>query len=155
VQITDGNDTDAASVSRPPAGDPQMKPAGVVDAYIGSAPKEVRRKLREVRAAIRAVAPDAVESISYGMPGYDKGRVAWFGLMKSHIGLYLRPPIIEEHKHALAGYKTTTSAVHFPLDTPIPAALIKTLVRARIKRNAARRSRPRLAGFPRGQRRRR
>ena len=111
------------------------KRASVVEAYIAKAPKEARTKLREVRAAIRDVAPDAVESMSYGMPGYDKGRVAWFGLMKSHIGLYLRPPIIEEHERELAGYKTTKSAVHFPLDEPIPAALIKKLVRARIKKN--------------------
>ncbi|HEX2710980.1 MAG TPA: DUF1801 domain-containing protein [Candidatus Acidoferrales bacterium] len=81
------------------------------------------------------MSPDAVENISYGMAGYDKGRVAWFGLQKTHIGLYLRPPIIEEHARVLAGYETTKSAVHLPLDRPIPVALIKKLVRARIRKN--------------------
>lgn len=113
------------------------KAPGAVDAYIARAPKEAQSKLEGVRAAIKDLAPDAVESISYGMAGYDKGRIAWFGLMKSHIGLYLRPPIIEEHKSELTGYKTTKSAVHFPLDKPIPVALIKKLVRARIKKNKA------------------
>jgi uncharacterized protein YdhG (YjbR/CyaY superfamily) len=108
-----------------------------VGSYIARAPKEVRSKLREVRVAIREVAPNAVESISYGIPGYDKGRVAWFGLMKTHIGLYLRPPIIEEYKNELLAYKTTKSAVHFPLDQKIPVQLIKKLVKARMKKNEA------------------
>ena len=107
-----------------------------VDAYIARAPKRARSKLREVREAIKETAPNAVESISYGMPGYDKGRIAWFGLMKTHIGLYLRPPIIKGHKKELAAYKTTKSAVHFPLDQKIPIPLIKKLVKARIKKNA-------------------
>lgn len=108
-----------------------------VNAYISRAPKEVQGKLRKVRAAIREVAPAAVESISYGMPGYDKGRIAWFGLMKAHIGLYLRPPIIEEHKNELANYETTKSAVRFPLDKKIPIPLIKKLVKARMKKSEA------------------
>jgi uncharacterized protein YdhG (YjbR/CyaY superfamily) len=109
-----------------------------VDSYIARAPKEVRSKLMEVRAAIREVAPNAVESISYRMPYYSyKGRLAWFGLMKTHIGLYLRPPIIEEHKKELSAYKTTQSAVHFPLDQKIPVQLIRKLVKARIKKNEA------------------
>jgi uncharacterized protein YdhG (YjbR/CyaY superfamily) len=109
-----------------------------VDAYISAAPKEARRKLREVRAAIKAVAPTADESISYGIPYYNyKGRLAWFGLHKSHIGLYLRPPIIEEHKKELAGYQTTKSAIHLPLDRKIPVPLIKKLVKARMKKNEA------------------
>ncbi len=108
-----------------------------VDTYIARAPKEVQSKLEEVRAAIREVAPNAVESISYGMPGYDRGQIAWFGLVKTHIGLYLRPPIIAEHKKDLAGYTTTKSAVHFPLDKKIPIPLIKKLVKARIKKNGA------------------
>ncbi len=112
-----------------------MKKAKDVDEYIRDAPREVRAKLREVRAVIRAVAPEAVESISYGMPGYDKGRVCWFGLSKRHIGLYIRPPVIARNKKILAGYETTKSAVHLPLDKKIPAGLIKKLVTARIKMN--------------------
>jgi uncharacterized protein YdhG (YjbR/CyaY superfamily) len=114
------------------------KPPKSVDAYIAAAPKEVQRKLREVRAAIKEVAPDAAESISYRMPYYSyKGRLAWFGLQRAHIGLYLRPPVIEEHKSELMGYGTTKSAVHLPLDRRIPVQLVKKLVRARMKKNEA------------------
>jgi uncharacterized protein YdhG (YjbR/CyaY superfamily) len=95
-----------------------------VDAYIASSPKEVQNKLKEIRKAIKEVAPTSKESISYGIPFYDyKGRLAWFAIMKTHIGLYLRPPIIEEHKRELAGYKTTKSAIHFPLDEKLPIIL--------------------------------
>jgi len=109
-----------------------------VDEYILAAPKEVQAKLREVRAAIKDVAPAASESISYKMPYYAyKGRLAWFGIQRAHIGLYLRPPIIEEHKKELAGYVTTKSAIHLPLNKKIPVPLIRKLVRARMKKNEA------------------
>ncbi|MGD0328816.1 MAG: DUF1801 domain-containing protein [Nitrososphaeria archaeon] len=114
------------------------KAAKNVDEYISAAPKEVQVKLREVRAAIREAAPTAHESISYRMPYYSyKGRLLWFGLQKAHIGLYLRPPVIEEHKNELAGYETTKSSVHLPLDRKIPVPLIKKLMKARMKKNEA------------------
>jgi uncharacterized protein YdhG (YjbR/CyaY superfamily) len=111
---------------------------GRVDAYIGSAPKEARAKLRQVRAAIREAAPLALESFSYGMPYYSyKGRLAWFGLHRGYIGLYLRPPVLAEHWKELEGYFTTKSALHLPLERKIPVGLVKKLVRARVKKNQA------------------
>ena len=115
-----------------------MRKSEDVDSYIASAPKEVRGKLEDIRKAIKEVAPTAEELISYGMPYYDyKGRLVWFAIMKTHIGLYLRPPIIEKHKRELFVYKTTKSAIHFPLDQKLPISLIKKLVRARMKMNDA------------------
>jgi uncharacterized protein YdhG (YjbR/CyaY superfamily) len=121
-----------------------MKAWKSVDEYIAAAPKEVQPKLRKIRAAIRDVAPDAGESISYGMAFYNykresgfKGRFCYFGLQKAHIGLYIPPPIIEEHKDELAEYRTTKSALQLPLDRPIPISLIKKLVRDRMKRHEA------------------
>jgi len=109
-----------------------------VDAYISAAPRDVQEKLRAVRAAIWDAAPDASESISYGMPYYSyKGRLAWFGIHRTHIGLYLRPPVVQEHRKDLAGYGMTKSAVHLPLDKKIPVPLVKKLVRARVKMNEA------------------
>lgn len=109
-----------------------------VDEYIAGAPKEVQGKLTELRVAIREAVPTAVESISYDIPYYDyKGRLVWFGLAKTHIGLYIRPPIIEEHKSELKGYETTKSTVRFPLDKQLPITLIKKLVKARMKKNDA------------------
>jgi uncharacterized protein YdhG (YjbR/CyaY superfamily) len=113
-------------------------PPKSVDEYIAAAPKEVQAKLRQVRAAIREAAPRAAESISYGMPYYSyKGRLAWFGLHKEHIGIYLRPPVVQEHKKELARYETTKSAVHLPLGERIPVPLIKGLVKARMRKNDA------------------
>ena len=109
-----------------------------VDAYIRSADRSAQKKLREVRKAIREVAPLAKERISYGMPYYDyRGRLAWFGLQSKHIGLYLRPPVIQQHLKELEGYVTTKSAVHLPLDREIPVSLVKRLVRARMIINEA------------------
>jgi len=107
-----------------------------VDAYISAAEGSARKKLMTVRSAIREVAPGAKERISYGMPYYDyKGRLAWFGLQRDYIGLYLRPPVIQEHPKELEGYVTTKSAVHLPLDREIPVSLVKKLVRARMRIN--------------------
>ena len=72
------------------------------------------------------------------MPYYEyRGRLVWFGLQKAHIGLYVRPPVIEEHKNELVGYETTKSVVHLPLDRKIPVLLIKKIVKARMKKNEA------------------
>jgi uncharacterized protein YdhG (YjbR/CyaY superfamily) len=115
-----------------------LKPKSV-DEYIAAAPKGVRGKLEELRAAIRKAAPAAVERISYGMPFYDyKGRLAYFGIAKAHIGLYIPPPVIAEHKSELEAYETTGATVRFPLDKKLPVSLIAKLVRARMKKNEER-----------------
>jgi uncharacterized protein YdhG (YjbR/CyaY superfamily) len=114
-------------------------PSPEVDAYIARAPPETRARLERVRAAIRAVAPDATELVSYRMPGYSypgyryKGMFAWFGLQSRHIGLYVRPPTIENHRRELATYGRTKSAVHLPLDAEVPVTLVQTLVRASLR----------------------
>jgi uncharacterized protein YdhG (YjbR/CyaY superfamily) len=107
-----------------------------VDEYIESAPKEVQAKLEELRKVIQDLIPNAKESISYGMPYYDhKGRVVYFATMKNHIGLYIPPPIIENHKKELESYTTTKSAVHLEINKDLPIKLIKKLITARIKWN--------------------
>ena len=112
--------------------------ARAVDAYVQASGAVARKKLQEVRNAIKEVAPEARESISYGIPYYDyRGRLAWFGLFTNHIGLYIRPPVIHEHRRELKGYVTTKSAVHLPLDEEIPVSLVKKLVKARMKINEA------------------
>lgn len=110
--------------------------ANEVDAYISNAPDEAQYRLKQLRAAIKQVAPDATESISYKMPYYScHGQLVWFASMKGYIGLYVRPPIIAEHARELAAYKTTKSAVQFPLEEKLPLPLIKRLVKARLKKN--------------------
>lgn len=107
-----------------------------VAAYISQAPKETRGKLKELREAIKTVAPLAEERISYGMPSYKHwGQLAYFAFAKKHIGLYIPPPIIEQHKKELGGYKTAKATIQFPLDRKLPITLIKKLIKARVKYN--------------------
>lgn len=107
-----------------------------VDDYIAMAPKELRGKLEQLRAVIRETAPTAIERISYGMPYYDhKGRLVYFRLAKTHIGLYVPHGVVEEHKNELADYETANATVRFPLDKKLPVALIKKLIRAGMKKN--------------------
>ena len=109
-----------------------------VDAYIAEAPREVRAKLKEMRTLIKSTAPEATEKISYGMPYYDyKGRLAYFSHWKTHVGLYVPTPVIEEHQSELEGYSTNKATVRFPLDRKLPVGLIKKLVKARMKKNEA------------------
>ena len=118
----------------------RMEAAKDVDSYIAASPREAQQRLRAVRDAIREAAPDAVESISYGMPFYSyrgkkgiAGRICYFCLLKSDVGFYLRPPVIEAHGDDVAEYARTRSALRFSLDEPMPVPLIKKLVRARME----------------------
>lgn len=107
-----------------------------VEGYIAAAPKEVRTKLKALRTAIRKAAPAAEERISYGMPYYGyKGRLAYFAAFQHHIGLYIPTPVIEEHKTELKNYETAKATVRFPLDKKLPVALVKKLIKARMKKN--------------------
>lgn len=113
-----------------------MKAVTSVDEYILNAPEEIQGKLRELREAVKRAAPEAEEKISYSMPYYGyKGRLAYFGYAKNHIGLYLIPPLVDDFKDELKKYKTSTSTIQFPLDEDLPIELIKKLVRAGMKNN--------------------
>jgi uncharacterized protein YdhG (YjbR/CyaY superfamily) len=113
-----------------------MKRANDVGEYIENAPKEVQQKLKQLRVAIKSVAPKSEEKISYGMPYYGyKGRLAYFSYAKKHIGLYIPPPVIADHKKELAKYGTAMATVRFPLEEKLPISLIKKLVKARVKIN--------------------
>jgi len=113
-----------------------QKESKKVDAYIAKAPKESREKLTELRTIITSVAPEAQERLSYGMPYYDyHGRLAYFAAHVHHIGLYIPPPVIEEHKKNLKHYETTKATVRFPIDKPLPVTVIKGLIKTRMKKN--------------------
>lgn len=107
-----------------------------VEEYIASERKEEQDKLKEIRKAIKEAAPEVEEKISYGMPYYHyKGRLAYFRLAKNHVGLYIPPPIIAEHKKELKKYATATSTIQFSLSEELPINLIKKLIKARMKYN--------------------
>jgi uncharacterized protein YdhG (YjbR/CyaY superfamily) len=103
--------------------------AGGVEEYILNCPIEVQSKLKEIRAAIRTVAPDSIETVSYfQIPGFSYGSydyngvLVWFSYKKPYVRLHVRPPVIQDHKNKLAGYATTKSIVSFPVDKELPIA---------------------------------
>lgn len=107
------------------------------DAYIAEAPDEVQDKLRQLRAAIREVAPDATERTDYfDWPGYSydgydyNGMFAWFSYKHEVVRLHVRPPVIENHASELKNYKTTKAVVSLPVADPLPLPLVKQLVQA-------------------------
>jgi uncharacterized protein YdhG (YjbR/CyaY superfamily) len=106
-----------------------------VTAYIAYAPKEIRAKLARIRTAIRQVAPQAVEYISYGMPVYKYQKpFIGFAAMKNHIGLYpMSGSFVASHKDELAAYHTSKGAIRLPLDKPLPISLIKKIVQLRVQ----------------------
>jgi uncharacterized protein YdhG (YjbR/CyaY superfamily) len=111
-----------------------------VDEYIASCPKEAQDKLTKMRAAVQAAAPGATERADYfQMPGYSypgfdyDGMFVWFSFKKPYIRLHVRPPVIQEHSKELADYLTTKAIVSFPMDTRIPVALVRKLVKASLK----------------------
>jgi uncharacterized protein YdhG (YjbR/CyaY superfamily) len=105
--------------------------------YLAGFPAEVQRLLRAVHQTIRQAAPDAKERFSYGMPAFfQHGAVAYFGAFKHHIGLF--PPVVDAAlRERAAAYCGPKGNLQFPLDQPIPHALIAEIVRARLHTNLA------------------
>ena len=110
-----------------------------IDEYIAGFPLEIQRILERIRATIRAAAPDAQETISYGMPTFTlKGYLVYFAAYNKHIGFYPAPIGIEEFKAEIAEYEAGKGTLQFPLDKPIPYDLISKIVTFRVQANLAR-----------------
>lgn len=113
-----------------------MKKISTVDAYIAAAPKPAQVMLKELRSAIKSVAPTAEEKISYAMPyfGY-KGRLIYYSAFKKHIGVYAMGPAMNAYAKEVTPYRTSLSTLQFPIGTKLPIPLIKKLVKAQMKAN--------------------
>jgi uncharacterized protein YdhG (YjbR/CyaY superfamily) len=108
-----------------------------MDKYIADSPKEIQAILEKVRATIRKAAPTAAETINYGIPTFTlEGNLTHFAGFKNHIGFYPTPSGIEKFKKELSVYKGAKGSVQFPLDKPIPYALIGKIVKFRVKENS-------------------
>jgi uncharacterized protein YdhG (YjbR/CyaY superfamily) len=117
----------------------ESAPARDVDTYLAMLPEDTRAVLKRVRKAIKVTAPDAVEKISYRMPMYSYlGMLVGFAAFKNHCSLFIGPSVIEAHKDLLKHYDTSKGTIRFTIDKPLPAALVKKLVKARIKENERR-----------------
>ena len=110
-------------------------PAPDVDEFLANLPDDVRVTLEQLRETIRRAAPDAEERIGYGVPAfyYKRRPLVSYAAGKNHCAFYLQSPaVMEAHQAELAGYDTAKGTVRFQADSPLPATLVETLVKARI-----------------------
>lgn len=110
--------------------------ASSVDEYIADFPAETQRALEELRALIKASAPDATETIGYAIPTFDlNGHLVHFAGFARHIGFYPTGSGVEAFKEELKPYKTGKGSVQFPLGQPMPTDLIRRIVEFRVEAN--------------------
>src|SRR6267378_2927459 len=138
-KVKSGNRSSAAKGSGAPKN---------VDEYLAGVPEPARSTLNRMRAAIRStVPPEATETISYGMPAFkDKGVLVWFAAFSNHCSLFPTASVIEAFKSELKGFSISKGTIQFPANKPLPTALIKKLVRARVAQSKSKK-RP-LTGSP-------
>ncbi|MBI5467474.1 MAG: DUF1801 domain-containing protein [Candidatus Kerfeldbacteria bacterium] len=118
-----------------------MGRVSTVNQYIAAAPAAARPMLKQIRAAIRHAAPQAKESISYRMPYYSyHGRLAYFAAFRDHVSYFIIPEraMTSAFAAVLKPYRTSKSTLRIPLGAQIPTGLIKRVVKAQIRLNAAR-----------------
>ena len=108
-------------------------PAETISEYIAAFPKDVQNKLEQIRRVIQTAAPEAEETINYGIPTFKlKGNLVHFAAFRKHIGFYPTPSGIEVFKGELTDYVVSKGTVKFPLDKPIPYDLIKRITAFRV-----------------------
>jgi uncharacterized protein YdhG (YjbR/CyaY superfamily) len=105
-----------------------------IDEYLAGVPEPARSTLRKIRAAIRSAVPrEAIETLSYRIPAFKyKGVLVWFAAFSDHCSLFPTASVIEAFKNELKGFATSKGTIQFPTDKPLPTALVKKLVKARV-----------------------
>ncbi|MGZ3931389.1 MAG: iron chaperone [Bacteroidia bacterium] len=107
-----------------------------VDAYIRTFPAATQKLLKQIRVTIKKAAPKAEELISYRMPAYKlNGMLVYFAGYEHHIGFYPTASGVQQFRKEIAAYKSSKGAVQFPLDKPLPLALITRIVKFRVAEN--------------------
>lgn len=114
----------------------EKQTAQTIDEYIAGYPPEVQKRLEAIRAAVREIAPEAQETIKYGIPTFVMhGNLVHFGAFKHHIGFYPTPAGLEQFDEQLRQYKRSKGTVQFPLDQPLPLDLVRRITAYRVKEN--------------------
>lgn len=115
----------------------QRSPAKDMDEYIAAFSDEVQANLVKLRATIKKAAPKAEEKMSYAIPTFFLGgkNLVHFAAFEKHIGFYPTPSGVAAFTKELKPYSTSKGAVQFPLDKPLPLALISKIVKYRVKEN--------------------
>ena len=108
--------------------------AAAVEQYIARAPERARKMLAELRETIRfAVPPDTTEVISYKIPAFKRDRIlVWYAAFSDHCSLFPTSSVIGKFKAELKDYKTSKGTIQFPLDKPLPRALVGKIVKTRV-----------------------
>jgi len=109
-----------------------------VEAYLARVPEPARTTLETVRKAIRAAAPaEATEALGYGVPTFRyKGALVAYAAFKAHCSFFpMQASLIDAMKDELKGYRTSKGTLQFPLDKPLPGALVRKMVKARVAEN--------------------
>jgi uncharacterized protein YdhG (YjbR/CyaY superfamily) len=112
-----------------------------VEEYLAGVPQPARSTFTKLRETVRSTVPgDATETISYGIPAFkSNGTLVWFAAFSNHCSLFPTASVLEAFKNELKDYSTSKGTIHFPLDKPLPIALIKKLVKARVAHNESKR----------------
>lgn len=114
-----------------------------LDEYLDRVAEPALATLVRMRALIRAaLPPEAIEVISYRMPAFKLKKIlVWYAAFLNHCSLFPTAAIIDAFKDELKGYETSKGTIHFPMDKPLPAALIKKIVKARLEQSQGKRPR--------------
>jgi uncharacterized protein YdhG (YjbR/CyaY superfamily) len=133
-KVKSGNRSSAAKANGAPKN---------VDEYLAGVSEPARGTLNKIRAAIRSAVPaEATEAISYGIPTFKyQGSLVWFAAFSNHCSLFPTASVIEAFKSELKGFSTSKGTIHFPTDKPLPTALVKKLVKARVAQNESKKRR--------------
>lgn len=115
-----------------------------VEEYLDRVPEPAQTTLRKIRASIRAAAPpEATEGLSYGMPAFRyKGALVAYAAFKDHCSFFpMQASLIDEMREELKAYRTSKGTLQFAQDKPLPAALVRKMVKARVIENEMRKAR--------------
>ena len=114
-----------------------------VDEYLAGVPEPARGTLNEIRAAIRSAVPaEATETISYRIPAFKyKGVLVWFAAFSNHCSFFPTAAVIAAFKNELKAYPISKGTIQFRTDKPLPAALVKKMVKMRVAQNESKKRR--------------